>query len=83
MHLDINVTDTDIVEGVRKDCETCPVALALSRAGGSAAVVAQDIEVVIDGVRRNFGIPPELVNFILDFDDGRPVEPITCTLYEC
>ena len=83
MPLDLAITDADIVEGVRKDCESCPVALALSRAGGSAAVVGQDIEVDIDGVRRNFGIPPELVNFILDFDDGRPVEPISCTLYEC
>lgn len=83
MQLTIDVTQADIDAGVREDCKSCPVALSLNRAGGVAAWVDQEIAVTISGVRRGFGIPPELVNFILDFDKGAHVEPITCTLYEC
>ena len=83
MHLDIDVTQADIDDGVKMACESCPVALAVSRAGLHGAIVSQEINGTIDGTARNFGIPPELVNFILDFDAGLDVAPLSCTLYEC
>jgi len=83
MHLDIAVTQADIYNGIKGDCNCCPVALAVKRAGGLAVRVSQEIEADFDGDLHSFGIPPELVAFITAFDDGRDVEPISCTLVEC
>jgi hypothetical protein len=75
----IIVTNEDIEHGTRHDPERCPVARALSRVGVLHFGVMLASVVVADGQGHVTGLPlpGEVTDWILDFDGGRPVAPIT------
>lgn len=82
----IEVTADDIAKGKRKSCDACPVARAIHRATGDGwnAVVYKDNCIAVadddDWDREEFTPPPEVAQFVKDFDAGRPVTPITFDL---
>jgi hypothetical protein len=77
----LKVTKRDIAEGVT-DCETCPIALALSRVLAPGYTPAVGIADVVffrkeDGFRAwSAPLPPEAQDLIARFDARKPVGPI-------
>ena len=81
----INVTAEHIARGQRRDCEYCPVALAIRDALPDliyARVGPGNI-----GLQRNAGecfihleIPPDVVDFIRDYDARAIPDPFTFEL---
>lgn len=63
----VHVTIEDIQRGERCQCDTCPVALAASRAFGEPVDVGA---LMWCGERKAVEIPPEVRVFIAAFDDG-------------
>ena len=83
----VNVTVEHISYGVREDCERCPVALAIAGAFPDLTYVRVGPDNI--GVQRSdsefqtlLAVPPDVLNFIWDFDDSGPefVEPFTFEL---
>jgi hypothetical protein len=79
MRWGIQVTQQHINNGVPKNSSACPVAQALSlalggewRAGGRIALESVTGAVVF--------LPPEVEEFVLDFDAGKPVKPFGFTV---
>jgi len=77
MKVKVIVTEQDIVNGIRHDCSSCPIALALKRVFPNS-----DPDVGYDSyIHRNgqstlvLTVPPTAQDFILRFDDGEDVEP--------
>jgi hypothetical protein len=89
MRLTVNVTDEDIATGEAFSCRKCPVALAMMRAimgsrkvEGLMPFVAVSQECISAFVPGDDGcvqvIPARpIVEFIDDFDHGRPVRPFS------
>lgn len=70
----VRVVPSDIAAGIHGDCGNCPVARALSRTFqtplvhvGGWGTFAGELEIKL---------PEEAVDWIRDFDRGRPVHPI-------
>lgn len=76
----IHVTQKHIDEGVRTDCENCPVAKAITEATKHHAVVDQDLICWTPYYRHDVPTPPAVREFIDRFDSGRMVEPFTFEL---
>jgi hypothetical protein len=81
----ISVTAEHIAEGIREDCERCPVALAIADAFPDLTYVRVGPDNI--GVQRGVGefqtllaVPPDAQNFIWDFDDGATPDPFTFDL---
>jgi len=72
----INVTADDIANGVHKDCERCPVALAVKRATGCV-----NCDVTADTIYATgmpvFTTPRSVQEFIARFDREYPVQPFS------
>lgn len=64
--LRVEVTASDIAEGIPADCERCAIALAIKRARPGARVSVVEDTIEIDG--DQFTPPPEAVAFIDSFD---------------
>ena len=78
--LDIVVTSEDIANGRLCSQEECPIALAATRATGSACVVwARTVQVLGHPVRY-WWLPARAQSFIEAFDAQRPVTPFRFTL---
>ena len=82
----IQVTERDILNGLRGECDTCPVALALRRAFPKRIVtVWYEHELwtwrrtfafaLIDG--REYRLPDNVLAFISAWDDGENLAPPT------
>lgn len=77
----INVTAKHIAEGDPESATECPVALAIADQveGSYPYVLADEIAVRVSD-RVVFTSPPEVEQFISDFDAGLPVEPFSFAL---
>lgn len=72
----ISVTEEDIRTGVRRSCTTCPIANATRRVCGDKIVWANTYTITIGLTEgKVFKTPGKAKEFILDFDNGNPVEP--------
>jgi hypothetical protein len=77
----VEVTRADIRQGVPRCGEDCAVSLALNRATDRAWFVTG--RVAHSGGKRNgvsVRLPDAAVQWIAEFDDGRPVEPFAFDL---
>lgn len=81
-YLRINVTQTCINYGEICDCDTCPIALAVQAAmneiGHTARVRVGSHEVyILDDTHKwdAFAMPAVALQFLKDFDQGKPVQP--------
>lgn len=83
--LEVNVTEQDIRLGIQKSCRECPNGLAIYNATRLDSVRV-DVGLPNVYIYNNFDtifkstLPHDVVKWILKFDDGDPVEPITYTL---
>lgn len=84
----IEVTESDIKNGVAEDMDSCPIALAAGRAVGKAAGLSGSWPVRVSnqflGMYQGEGepysyllLPNEASIFVHDFDFGRKVEPFS------
>ncbi len=79
----IEVTQNDIDEGRRGECELCPVARAIKRASGSHCVYVDPTEVLLgENVLEATWtkLPEEAAQFIEDYDNMQPVDPFSFNL---
>lgn len=80
----IEVTEDDILEGVRNDGSSCPVAKAMVRATGDNWRVGPYVAEMRDGRGRLLGdtyLPAEVGRFIYQFDHGETVRPFGFEVY--
>lgn len=77
----IDVTAEDIAHGVRGECDSCPIALAIERTLGVVPLVNR-FDVALDGCDDDNAIdlPSEATFFIEDFDMGLTPEPFAFDL---
>ena len=75
----IDVTQEDIVNGKKKSCDECPIALAMIRAGYKNVSVGSYF---ISSGNLTYLVPPEVTKFVLDFDAEKPVSPFSFELGE-
>lgn len=76
MSMEIQITQQDIDNGIRRNASKCAIAVGLK------GEFAYDISVT-DVIRIGndpYQATPEVVRWFLDFDRGRPVKPITIEL---
>lgn len=62
----ITVTESDIINGKRRDEYDCPIALAIKRARQTNNVIVNQFSVVINSIKYLF--PYEAYSFLLRFD---------------
>lgn len=76
------VTQKFILQGHRKDCFRCPVALAAQEVTGDDMANAGPCTIIwkVDGVEYEMETPGYVCEFMDRFDEGLPVEPITILL---
>jgi hypothetical protein len=77
--VEINVTDEDIKNGERADCELCPIACAARRAGIDYALV-NTTYILVGPMAVRIALPTEAQAFVIEFDSGQPVQPFTFTI---
>lgn len=72
----VAVLQSDIDDGVRHSCHSCPVANALTRATGDreARVSSFDWQLCLTVWGRTIPAPWEVVEFVHNFDDGNRVK---------
>lgn len=75
----IHVTAEDIATGVRGECMTCPVAIAVNRVTRTWCYVFSDGHIGIHGDQW-IEAPREVSMFLQMFDAGLPVTPFTFEL---
>jgi hypothetical protein len=85
----IEVTQEDIDKGERRQCNTCPVALAITRQlpeelkGCVVSVTCLNATIFSKntrGILRHAELPEEAADFIQRFDDHIGVQPFTFSL---
>lgn len=69
----VQVTQDDIAHGTRKNACKCPVARALMRQTANSFWSVSPSRMSCDN--RHYTSPKSVVQFIHDFDRGRPVKP--------
>ena len=89
MILKINVTQTDILRGVKRNCHLCPVARAVKRAAINAELDTNNDRVEVSpghiiihtNEKRYVALTPDKMReFIQDFDTTGEVKKIRCEL---
>lgn len=78
----IEVTTSDIRNGVRRDPEKCPIALAASRKFGCPISVSLFKLHDLHKSGTSFYLSESGVNFRQDFDGRKPVKPCKFLIYE-
>ncbi len=80
----IQVTQEDINQGVRQECEKCPIALAVIRAiGPQAATMRISVDDAwVDIGEESWCLPRSAARFVSDFDSGKAVTPFEFELTE-
>lgn len=77
----IEVTQQDIDDGLKKGwkrrCNTCPIALAASRALGTECMASADWGITPVGTITHYRLPDIAMEFIDAFDAELPVKPFT------
>lgn len=79
MKATIEVTQSDIYNGHRNECNKCPIALAMSRYFKCEVTVAYNYCQIPNKLGGSIRIINSEVmqRFIDDFDSGRPVQPFS------
>lgn len=76
----INVTQSDIDNGVATEPSMCPLALAIKRAipGSYVSVGSREVDIAVPGVHgiETYFMGKGLSKFTEDFDNGKQVLPI-------
>lgn len=74
----VQVTEDDIIAGIRKDCKWCPVALAVQRLypEHEVKVGVTSIYIIKRGITSRYRMPNEIVIRIARFDDGQDMTPM-------
>jgi hypothetical protein len=82
MTVHVEVTAADITEGRRKDCKSCPIALALNRAAPQFApwYVTNNWAMGEPEVCWKIDLPAPARDFICDYDQRAGVAPFSFTL---
>ena len=75
----IDVEYDDILVGVPDSGTRCPVAIAIGRAADAVAEVGIET-IMFPGHRVVISTPPDVRDFVNDFDLGKPVEPFSFDL---
>jgi len=75
----IEVTQKDIDNGIRCDIGNCPIALAMTRRFNKRVTIGQSYTLCNDKV---VSLPFDARTFILEFDDGKIVQPFTFNIRE-
>jgi hypothetical protein len=81
----IEVTQDDINNGIRNDCDRCPVALAISRAlpACRVSVYPDEVEIVRQpGVISQHEPPSEVTTFVNRFDNPSNIAVISPFSFE-
>lgn len=74
----VHVTQEDINSGIRTNCDSCPIAIAMHRIlGEPVEVVWHSAYIGSIGNCRTVSIPRVATTFIQDFDGHRPVSPFS------
>ena len=85
----ISMTQQHIDEGTQHHCSLCPTARAIKDAYAKQGITASMIDVAVgycgmveitrlrDGKQAYHILPEEAEQWIKDYDNGRPVHPIT------
>jgi len=77
----VNVTEDDIKYGCKSAPGLCPVALAIKRTFGineGVSVIPSDVAIFNENlIIQRATFPHHVRDFILDFDHGRVVQPIS------
>lgn len=81
----IEVTRDDIMWGARRSRRRCPIALAIRRAYGFGPWLNDDLVDVTHGRYYIWGtaprqLPPTAVHWIVAFDDGAEMAPVSFEL---
>lgn len=72
----ITVTQEDIDQGIRNDCDKCPIARAIARElPGSEPSVGDMVDLYGKGYYGDAHLSHLATKFINDFDNGNPVVP--------
>jgi hypothetical protein len=82
MIVSFRITKADIEKGKREDCALCPAALAVRRKLPRFRV-ASDTAFRGDtgkNVHYETPLPKKVRHFINEFDNGRPVKPLTFSI---
>jgi hypothetical protein len=76
-YLTIEVTQEDIDNGVSKSATSCPLALAFTRKTKRVVRIGSTIQIWGKAYRGawDYLLPRETIEFIEDFDSGKPVKP--------
>lgn len=74
---EIELTNDDIGDGAKGNCELCPIALAATRAIGLPARVGWN-RIFVDGYAGE--MPEAAKQFVKNFDAGRPTETLKFTI---
>ncbi len=84
----IEVTKEDIKKGLAKNCEKCPVALAVNRAfqttEGVSASISEEFGLLYgpNELRCDFDLPANTTEFIKEFDGEQKPEPFNFYISE-
>lgn len=77
----VDVRQCDIYNGAQYWCDSCPVALALARAGVERPrVQCLTIFGIEDEVGWQYHMPRSVRRFVARFDSGKPVKPFRFVL---
>lgn len=78
----VTITAADIAVGERRECYSCPVALALARATGDeeANVYERDWFLWLEAWGRSIRAPEVVRDFVRRFDDDETPEPFAFSL---
>lgn len=73
----VDVTQEDIDHGEIGECETCPIARAISRAVGKTALVIADNFCFDHNDMTDYPLPKVASDFVRQFDSGVDVSPFS------
>lgn len=82
--LEVVITREDIWNGVRRDCNACPIALAVKRLVNPSTVVSVNGSSVIlksDKFIFRSSLPSQASDFVERFDNRSDAEPFSFNLY--
>jgi hypothetical protein len=81
IRITVEVTRAMIRRGKQKNCRECPVAIAVSKATRMPFVNAGPLGIYVGEDPYNLNhmawTPPEVWDWMTNFDNGRPVEPFS------
>lgn len=73
----VRVTEEDILDGLPRRADACPIARAASRAMRSPVVAGRHFLYALGGATARYRTPPIVEGFLAALDRGDPVEPFS------